>query len=108
MILSNIYLVRFYICIHHTSLLDQGRLEIRGDGVRSTLFMDIHASRIRRNSWYIGYIIFFILFSLHFFVIFPTAIILQAPTLYDNRIPIDRKCSEYEPGASPAGRCPEQ
>lgn len=34
------------------------------------------------------------------------AIILQAPTLYDNRIPIDRKCSE--PGASPVGRCPEQ
>lgn len=35
-------------------------------------------------------------------------IILQAPTLYDDRIPIDRKCSEYEPGASPIGRCREQ
>lgn len=35
-------------------------------------------------------------------------IILQAPTLYDDRIPIDKKCSEYEPGSSPVGRCPEQ
>lgn len=35
-------------------------------------------------------------------------IILQAPTLYDDRIPIDKKCSEYEVGAMPAGRCPEQ
>lgn len=35
-------------------------------------------------------------------------IILQAPTLYDDRIPIDRKCTEYEPGTAPVGRCPEQ
>ncbi|XP_031631661.1 acetylcholine receptor subunit alpha-like isoform X1 [Contarinia nasturtii] len=35
-------------------------------------------------------------------------IILQAPTLYDDRIPIDRKCSEYAPGQTPVGRCPEQ
>lgn len=32
-------------------------------------------------------------------------IILQAPTLYDDRMPIDRKCNEYEPGESPGNRC---
>lgn len=34
-------------------------------------------------------------------------IILQAPTLYDDRIPIDKKCVEYAEGTAPVGRCPQ-
>jgi nicotinic acetylcholine receptor, invertebrate len=44
--------------------------------------------------------------SIFSYLSYPTGIILQAPTLYDDRIPIDKKFSEF--ATTTATRCPPQ